>query len=125
MRRAPIRLAALLAAALTLFAPHAAVAAGDKAEPGSCNITTGGIGSGGNTAICNYGLTPERLKQVTEAAVRGATEPLTRQIVDISKTLGITEDAAKTLLKIVGEDQNIPEDKLAEALTKVAGDYKR
>ena len=45
--------------------------------------------------------------------------------MDISKTLGVTEDAAKTLLKIVGEDRNIPDDKLAEALTKVAGDYKR
>ena len=45
--------------------------------------------------------------------------------MDISKTLGVTEDAAKTLLKIVGEDANIPDDKLAEALTKVAGDYKR
>ena len=74
---------------------------------------------------CNFGLTPEQLKQVTEAAVKGATEPLTRQIVGISKTLGVTEVAAKNLLKIVGEDSNIPEDKLAETLTKVAGDYKR
>ena len=42
-----------------------------------------------------------------------------------SKTLGVTEDAAKTLLKIVGEDSTIPENKLAEALTKAAGDYKK
>jgi peptidoglycan hydrolase CwlO-like protein len=47
------------------------------------------------------------------------------RITDISKTLGVTEDAAKSLLKIVGEDTNIPDDKLAEALSKVAGDYKR
>ena len=47
------------------------------------------------------------------------------RITQISKTLGVTEDAAKTLLKIVGEDPSIPDDNLAEALTKVAGDYKR
>ena len=72
----------------------------------------------------DYG-TPEQLKQVTEAAVKGATGPLLDRITEISKTLGVTEDAAKKLLKIVGEDPSIPGDKLAEALTKVAGDYKR
>ncbi len=125
MRRAPIRPTAAFAVALTLLAPHVAVAAGDKAESGSCNIAAGGIGSGGNTVTCNFGLTPEQLKQVTEAAVKGAAEPLTHQIVEISKTLGVTEDAAKTLLKVVGEDADIPEDRLAEALSKVAGDYKK
>jgi hypothetical protein len=74
--------------------------------------------------VADYG-TPEQLKQVTEAAVKGATGPLLDRITEISKTLGVTEDAAKTLLKIVGEDPSIPGDKLAEALTKVAGDYKR
>ena len=103
----------------------AAVALGDKVEAGSCAIANSGSASG-NTVTCNFGLTPEQLKQVTEAAVKGATEPLdSTSIVEISKTLGVTEDAAKTLLKIVGEDPNIPDDKLAEALTKVAGDYKR
>ncbi len=75
--------------------------------------------------VADYGLTPEQLKQVTEAAVKGATGPLLDRITEISKTLGVTEDAAKTLLKIVGERPSIPDDKLAEALTKVAGDYKR
>ena len=67
-------------------------------------------------------MPPEQLKTTIEAAVDGR---LIDRIVEISKTLGVTEDAAKTLLKIVGEDPNIPDDKLAEALTKVAGDYKR
>jgi tetratricopeptide (TPR) repeat protein len=57
-----------------------------------------------------------------EAAVSGR---LIDRIVQISKTLGITEDAAEKLLKIVGEDPNIPEDKLADALSKVAVDYQR
>ena len=125
MRRAQTTRAAALFVALTLLAPHAGVVAGGKGEPGSCNITSGGIASGGNTVICNFGLTPEQLKQVTEAAVKGAVGSLADQIRDISKNLGVTEDAAKNLLKIVGEDTNIPDDKLAEALTKVAGDYKR
>ncbi len=123
MRRAPTTRVAALAVALTALAPRAAIAT--AADPGSCNITSGGIGSGNNTVTCNFGLTPEQLKQATEAAVKGATGPLIDRIADISKTLGVTEDAAKTLLKIVGEDPNIPEDKLAEALTKVAGDFKR
>jgi tetratricopeptide (TPR) repeat protein len=88
----------------------------------SCSVAAGRDASN-ITNICNFGLTPEQLKQLTEAAVRGATEPLIHQIVDISKTLGVTEEAAKNLLKIVGEDSNIPEDKLAEALSKVGADY--
>ncbi len=71
------------------------------------------------------GLSAEELRQATEAAVRGATGPLIDRIAEISKTLGVAVDAAKMLLKIVGEDPNISDDKLAEALGKVAGDYKR
>ena len=42
-----------------------------------------------------------------------------------ARRLASPRSAAKTLLKIVGEDADIPDDRLAEALTKVAGDYKR
>jgi len=94
---------------------------------GQQNITApGGVAVGGNFAgTVNFGLTPEQLKQVTEAAVKGSTEPLVTQIRAIGKTLDVTEEAAKTLLKVIGEDPNVSEDKLAEALTKVATDYKR
>jgi tetratricopeptide (TPR) repeat protein len=47
------------------------------------------------------------------------------RIETISKRLGITEDAAKTLLRIVGEQTDVPDERLAEVLTKVANDYKR
>ena len=67
-------------------------------------------------------MPPEQLKAMIEAAVNGG---LIDRLVDISKTLGVTENAAKTLLKIVGEDPNIPEDKLAEALSNVSADYQR
>jgi hypothetical protein len=89
-----------------------------------CSVAAG-HDANNNTFVCNFGLTPEQLKQATEAAVKGATGPLIDRIADISKTLGVTEDAAKTLLKIVGEDANIPEDKLAEALSNVATEYQQ
>ena len=72
----------------------------------------------------NFGLTPEQVKELTEAAARGATGPLTSAIVDLSKRLGITEDATKTLLRIVGE-QDVPLERLSETLNRVANDYKR
>jgi hypothetical protein len=47
------------------------------------------------------------LTQVTEATVKGATGPLVDGITDISKTLGVTREAGKTLLKIIGDDPNL------------------
>ena len=47
------------------------------------------------------------------------------RIATISQKLGVTEEAAKTLLRIVGEQPDVPNERLAEALTKVANDYKR
>ena len=124
MTRAAVLVVVPLLAAMIVVDQGAAFALGDKVETGSCAIANSGSASG-NIVTCNFGLTPEQLKQATEAAVKGATGPLLDRITEIGKTLGVTEDAAKTLLKIVGEDANIPDDKLAEALTKVAGDYKR
>ncbi len=108
---------------MAVVASRPSDAADNEIPHGSCNVTSGGIGSGGNTVTCNFGMPPEQLKAaVEESAVNGH---LSDRIVQISKTLGVTEDAAKKLLKLVGEDPNIPEDKLAEALSKVAADYQR
>ena len=86
----------------------------------------GGMAAGrditGNTI--NFGLTPEQVRELTEAAARGATGPLTTTIVDLSKRLGVTEDATKTLLRIVGE-QDVPVERLSETLNRVADNYKR
>lgn len=108
---------AALAVALAIVVPRASSAADSDIPQGSCNVTSGGIGSGGNTVTCNFGMPPEQLKAAVEAAVNGR---LIDRIVQISKPLGVAEDAAKTLLKIVGQDPNIPEDKFAEALSRVA-----
>ena len=106
-----------------LFYPNIAEALGDTVTAASCAITAGGNASN-NTVTCNFGLTDEQLRQTVEAAVRGATADLKGQIAGISKTLGVTTDAAKKLLAIAGE-QNVPDEKLAAELTKVATDYKR
>ena len=111
------RAALLAAVALIVLGQQTAVALGDKVEAGPCAIANSGIATG-NTVICNFGLTDKQ-------AVRGATEALQDHIDKISETLGVTKNAAKTLLKIVGEDANIPDDKLAEALSRVAGDYEK
>jgi hypothetical protein len=84
-------------------------------------VRTGDIIAGRDV---NFGLTPEQVKELTEAAARGATGPLTSAIVDLSKRLGITEDATRTLLRIVGE-QDVPLERLSETLNRVANDYKR
>jgi tetratricopeptide (TPR) repeat protein len=115
-------LAAMLAVALVVVAPRPADAAGSDVPLGSCNVTSGGIGSGNNTVTCNFGMPPEQLKAAIEAAVNGH---LIDRIVQISETLGVTKDAAEKLLKIVGEDSKVSEDKLAEALTKAAEDFKK
>ena len=106
MRSAPITAVVALTIPLSLLVPRAPVSAGSDAPTDSCKLTSGGIGSGGNTVTCNFGMPPEQLKAAIEAAVNGR---LIDRIVQISKALGMTEDAAKKLLKIVGEDPNIPE----------------
>ena len=83
---------------LCLLRLTVAVALGDKVEAGSCAIANSGSASG-NTVTCNFGLTPEQLKQVTEAAVKGATEPLIdadrRHQQDAWRDRGRGQDAAE------------------------------
>ena len=122
MRRGWQATIGLILATTALLAAAAAADVSIDAAP--CGVAAGRDATN-NITTCNYGLTPAQLKELIEAAVKGATEPLARQIADISKTLGVTENAAKTLLKIVGEDPNIPDDKLAEALSNVAIDFQR
>ena len=93
--------------------------ANSKIDTGQCSIAVAGSAVG-NSITCNFGLTPDQLRQLTEAAVRGATEAQQERVDKVSRTLGVTEDAAKNLLRVVGEDANVLEDKLAEALTKAA-----
>jgi hypothetical protein len=113
-----------LSAAMIVLAQQAAVALGDRIEAGSCAIANSGSASG-NTITCNFDMPPEKLKELIEAALKGGEEPILDRLEQVSETLGITKSAAKNLLKIVGGDSTIPDDKLAEALTRAGEDYKR
>jgi len=125
MRRYHQEAAAFAAAALiAALVAGDAIAADSSVSANTCSVAAGRDASN-NTLTCNFGLTPEQLREVTKAAVEGATEPLIGRIGDISKRLGITEEAAKTLLRIVGEQSDVPDERLAEELIKVANDYKR
>jgi tetratricopeptide (TPR) repeat protein len=129
----------ILVALASPLAPARAATDG-AVEAALCSVASG-RDANNNTLNCNFGLTPEQFKQLTDSVVKGAAEAAGKgateaaveaakrteqeQIDRIGKTLGVTEDAVKSLLKIVGEDPNVPEDKLAEALSKAAEDYKR
>ena len=64
------------------------------------------------------------MKELTEAAARGATGPLVDRIVALSTRLGVSEGAVRTFLHIVGEE-NLPSERLGEELLRVADDYRR
>ena len=118
MNASPI-VALCLAAALAVSYPSDAGAFNDV------TAAPGGVAAGGDiTGTVNVGLSPEQVKELTEAAARGATGPLTAAIVDLSKKLGVTEDATRSLLRIVGE-QDVPLERLSETLVRVANDYKK
>jgi tetratricopeptide (TPR) repeat protein len=116
-------------------------AAADSAATASCSFAAGRDVTN-NTVTCNLGLTPEELKQATQAATSGGASVagpcsfvagrnisnntiICNFITVVSQKLGVTEEAAKTLLRIVGEDPGVPDDKIAEALIRVATDYKQ
>jgi hypothetical protein len=54
-----------------------------------------------------YGLTPEQVQQLTKVAVAGVTGPLGAQLAEVSGKLGVTQAAALTLLRVLGE-QDVP-----------------
>lgn len=99
------------------FADEAAIHADN------CGIAAG-HDANGNTITCNYGLTPDQLKELTRAAVAGATGSLLDRIETLSKRLGVSQEATKTLLKIVGEQPNVPDEDLTKTLSNVAIKYK-
>src|SRR5947209_7726844 len=124
MRRHHHQEVAAFAAAALIAALVAgdAISADSSVSANACSAAAGRDASN-NTLTCNFGLSPEQLREVTKAAVKGATGALIGRMEDISRRLGITEDAAKTLLRIVGEQPDVPNERLAETLTKVANDY--
>jgi hypothetical protein len=58
-----------------------------------------------------------------QALWRRSASRQTSGIIDLSKRLGVTEDATNTLLRIVGQ-QAVPLERLSETLIRIANDYK-
>src|SRR5215831_17035902 len=74
-------------------------------------------------AIVTYGLTPEQVQELIKAAAAGAVGPLADKIVDLSGKLGVTQAAAVTMLRIIGQ-QDVPLERLPQKLAEVAQQYK-
>ncbi len=112
-----IRSATALILTATIVAPVFAPPARSQA------ITQGtqspAIVTQGNVAV-TYGLTPE----LVQAAIAGATAPLGAQLVEVSGKLGVTQQAALTLLRVLGE-QNVPLERLPEKLGEITTRYKQ
>ena len=79
------------------------------------------ISAGGNVAV-TYGLTPEQVQELTRAATTGAVGPLTDKIIDLSNRLGVTQGAAVSMLRIIGQ-QDVALEKLPQKLAEVAEQY--
>lgn len=88
-----------------------------------CSIAAGNDATG-NSLSCNYGLSPTQLQELTRAAASGATEPLLNRVETLSKSLGVSQSATKTLLKLVGEQQSVSAEDIPAALDRVAAKYK-
>jgi tetratricopeptide (TPR) repeat protein len=121
MTRRRSALAALLLAATMLHPPHAR-AFGDTTTGAPCGITANGQANN-NNIYC--GLTKEELIDLIKAATGNDVASVAKELARVSTALGVTQEAARSLLRIVGEEKDIPPEKLGEALSRVAQDYKR
>ena len=97
MTRRDLSRALLLIILLASVALRGAVALGNtNVETGACSVATAGSANVTATNInCIFGFTSDQVKELIEAAARGATSASTSTIVELSKQLSITEDATK------------------------------
>jgi hypothetical protein len=87
---------------------------------------TGGVAIGGsvNGSTINVGLSPEQVQELTRAAAAGAVGPLAEKIVDLSQRLGVTQGAALSLLRAVGQI-DVPLAQLPEKLAEATFQYQQ
>jgi hypothetical protein len=102
-----------------VFALGSWVACAEERPP--VRAQKGSVSIGGNVtgSTITIGMTPEQVQELTKAAAAGATGPLADRIIDLSKKLGVTQDAALSLLRIVGE-RDVPLEQLPQKLAEVA-----
>jgi len=77
------------------------------------------ITAGGSVAV-TYGYTFEQVQELIKAERAGDAD----RIVDLSNKLGVTQGAAITMLRIIGQ-QDVPVEKLPRKLAEVAEQYKQ
>ena len=81
-----------------------------------------------NNYTNNTGLTPEELRQVKEASAAGgkagAAGSQADTIIDLSKRLGVTENAVVTLLHVLDQEE-VPLERLPQKLSEIADQYKK
>src|SRR5271170_3898708 len=102
MRRKSAALLAVVMLAAPALAHAQTVQSGGDQSPAI--VAQGGVS-------VTYGLSLEQV----QAAIAGSAA----QVAELSRKLGVTEDATGTLLRIVGE-QDVPLDQLSETLHRVA-----
>jgi hypothetical protein len=81
---------------------------------GAVGQVTGDI-IGGN----KIGLNGEEVRELTRAAASGAVGPLAEKIVDLSRKLGVTQQAASAVLRTLGHE-DIPVERLPDTLAEAA-----
>src|SRR4051812_892582 len=109
------RLLCLFVLTILLLQDNPGIAQQPRIEAHDSSMAVGGSVTNSTISI---GLSGEQLRRLTEAAVKGATEPLVGEISALAKRLDITEAAVKTLLRIVGERTDVPDEQLAEVLAR-------
>jgi tetratricopeptide (TPR) repeat protein len=107
-----------------VFALGSWVACAEERPP--VRAQKGSVSIGGNVtgSTITIGVTPEQVQELTKAAAAGATGPLADRIIDLSKKLGVTQDAALSLLRVVGE-RDVPLEQLPQKLAEVAAQFQK
>jgi hypothetical protein len=68
----------------------------------------------------SVGFTAEQVRALIEAATKGADE----RLAEVSRQLGVTQGAMRTMLATLGKS-DVPEEQLAEKLTEVFEQYRK
>src|SRR5689334_12304921 len=79
--------------------------------------------AGREATVSIRSTSPAQLGEIVRAVSEGATAPLARQIEDLRGPLGVTEGAALTMLRTLGQ-ADVPVERLPQALGELAERHK-
>ncbi len=90
---------------------------------GASRYLIGDVGAGATVLQGEHlsvGFTAEQVRMLIEAATRGADE----KVAEVSRRLGVTQGAMRTMLATLGQAE-VPEERLAEKLAEVFQHYRK